>query len=173
MTYSDPDAHHTTDSLRTEKLRTVPFWVKLLGSGFFSGFFPVAPGTAGSIAALALYWFIPGFEQWYILGGISLLFLAIGIYCAQKLEDALGPGPPVVVIDEMVGMWISLIAVPKGLLLVLSAFLVFRIFDIIKPPPARQFDKMPGGFGIMMDDVAAGIYANIVIRMIIFLPAQF
>lgn len=170
---SDKKTVILTTEARREKIRSVPFWIKFFGSGFFSGFFPIAPGTAGSAVALAIYWFIPGFESWYILGSVALLFLPLGIFTAQKIEEALGADPSVVVIDEFVGMWIALLAIPKGLILALCAFIAFRVFDIIKPPPARQFDQMSGGIGIMMDDVVAGIYANLAIRIILYIPAQF
>lgn len=173
MTSPNPEAPESDKLSRLEKIRSVPFWAKFFGSGFFSGFSPFAPGTAGSAIALSMYWFIPGFELWYVLTIMIALFFIVGVFAARMLERALGHDPSVVVIDEIVGMWITLIAVPKGLLLVGVAFLTFRIFDIIKPPPARQFDRLSGGLGIMMDDVVAGIYANLVVRMIIYFPAQF
>lgn len=153
---------------RSERLRTIPFWVKFFGSGFFSGYFPFAPGTAGSLLAVGLYWFIPGFERWYILLILISVFLLIGIITASKLENALGRDPNIVVIDEIVGMWIALFLIPKEWIYVVVAFIVFRFFDIIKPPPARQFDQMSGGVGIMMDDVVAGIYANIITQLFLY-----
>jgi phosphatidylglycerophosphatase A len=75
-----------------------------------------------------------------------------------------------VTIDEAVGMWISLIFLPKKIFVVIAAFFIFRIFDIIKPYPAKKFDRMHGGVGIMMDDVIAGAYANIVVQLFLLIP---
>jgi phosphatidylglycerophosphatase A len=77
------------------------------------------------------------------------------------------PDPSIVVIDEVVGMWISLLAIPMGISAAILAFLFFRTFDILKPFPARQMEHLPGGWGIMMDDVVAGIYANIATRLLL------
>lgn len=139
-------------------------FVRIFASAGGAGYFPIASGTVGSAVALALYWVIPGFDIWWVLAGASLLALLAGIPASSAMERQYGEDPSEVVIDEVVGMWISLLFVPKVWYLALIAFFVFRIFDIIKPPPARQFDRMHGGFGIMMDDVAAGVYANLVVQ---------
>ena len=86
------------------------------------------------------------------------------------MEQRYGHDPAEVTIDEVVGMWISLVLLPKKILIVITAFFAFRFFDIIKPFPARKFDNMNGGFGIMMDDVIAGIYANIILRLALLIP---
>jgi phosphatidylglycerophosphatase A len=142
----------------------VNIFVRIFASAGGAGYFPIASGTVGSAVALALYWVIPGFDLWWVLAGASLLALLAGIPASSVMERQYGEDPSEVVIDEVVGMWISLLFVPKIWYLALIAFFVFRIFDIIKPPPARQFDRMHGGFGIMMDDVAAGVYANLVVQ---------
>ena len=139
-------------------------FVRIFASAGYAGYFPIASGTAGSAVALALYWVIPGMEIWWVLLSASMLALLAGIPASTAMERQYGEDPSEVVIDEVVGMWISLLFVPKVWYLALIAFFVFRIFDIIKPPPARQFDRMHGGFGIMMDDVAAGVYANLVVQ---------
>ena len=87
------------------------------------------------------------------------------------MEQRYGHDPAEVTIDEVVGMWISLFLLPKKIFIVIAAFFVFRFFDIIKPFPARKFDKMHGGFGIMMDDVIAGIYTNIILQIALLIPA--
>ncbi len=137
----------------------------IFGSWFYSGFFPIASGTFASLIAVLLYWFIPGFDHWPILAAASALAFAIGVPCATSLEKSYGNDPSIVVIDEIAGMWISLLFLPKIWYLAVAGFFLFRLFDIIKPPPARQFDAMTGGFGIMLDDVAAGIYANLVLQI--------
>ena len=130
-----------------------------------AGYFPVASGTVGSFVALVLYWFIPQLHVWWVMLPAIVLVCAAGIPASSAMERYLGPDPSAVVIDELVGMWISMLFVPVQPILACIAFFAFRVFDIIKPPPARQFDAMKGGFGIMMDDVAAGVYANLVVRI--------
>jgi len=136
----------------------------------YVGFFPVAPGTAGSLAALALFAFIrwvgvPAFE----LSAIVAVF-AIGVWGASGTEAALGrkdPGP--VVIDEVLGMLITLALLPLSIAGVFLGFLIFRVLDVIKPFPAAQFERLHGGFGIMADDAMAGIYAHLALRACVWL----
>ena len=143
--------------------------IKLFASALFSGYSPIASGTVGSIVALAFY-FIPGFESPWILGITTGLFFFVGCRTADKMERYYGHDPSEVTIDEVVGMWISLFLLPKKIFVVIAAFFLFRIFDIIKPFPARKFDDMHGGFGIMMDDVIAGMYTNIILQLAILIP---
>ncbi len=145
------------------------FVTKLFASGLFSGYPPYASGTVGSAVALAFY-FIPGFESFGIICTAILITFFFGIKAANTMEQRYGHDPSEVTIDEVVGMWISLFLLPKKIFLVLAAFFVFRFFDIIKPFPARKFDTMHGGFGIMMDDVIAGIYANIALQLALLVP---
>jgi phosphatidylglycerophosphatase A len=145
---------------------------KILGSGFYSGYFPVASGTLGSLAALIIY-FIPGFEQWFIIVPLTLIFAAYGIYVGTKFEIVYGKDPAECTIDEIVGMWISLIALPKTILIAIGAFLLWRILDIIKPPPARNLERLKGGIGIMIDDVISGLYTLIIMHLVVYLLGKF
>jgi phosphatidylglycerophosphatase A len=145
---------------------------KILGSGFYSGYFPVASGTVGSLAALIIY-FIPGFEQWFIIVPLTLIFAAYGIYVGTKFEIVYGKDPAECTIDEIVGMWISLIALPKTILIAIGAFLLWRILDIIKPPPARNLERLEGGIGIMIDDVISGLYTLIIMHLVVYLLGKF
>jgi len=145
---------------------------KILGSGFYSGYFPVASGTVGSLAALIIY-FIPGFEQWFIIVPLTIIFAAYGIYVGTKFEIVYGKDPAECTIDEIVGMWISLIALPKTILIVVTAFLLWRILDIIKPPPARNLERLDGGIGIMLDDVISGLYTLIIMHLVVYLLGKF
>jgi phosphatidylglycerophosphatase A len=86
------------------------------------------------------------------------------------MEHFYGHDPAVVTIDEVVGMWISLFLLPKKIGAVLAAFFIFRFLDIIKPYPAQKFDAMHGGFGIMMDDVVAGLYTNLILQGVFLIP---
>jgi phosphatidylglycerophosphatase A len=147
-----------------------PSWpIKLFASGLYTGYAPAASGTLGSAIAVGFY-FIPGFESPLILGLVLLLVFGLGIKASSIMEKRYGHDPAEVTIDEVVGMWITLFFLPKTILVVLAAFFVFRFFDIIKPFPARKFDTMQGGFGIMMDDVVSGIYANITMQIVLLIP---
>ena len=136
----------------------------------YVGFFPFAPGTAGSLAALALFAFIrwigvPAIE----LGAIVAVF-AIGIWAATGTEVALGrKDPGVVVIDEVLGMLITLALLPVSISGVVLGFLLFRALDVIKPYPAAQFEHLHGGLGIMADDAVAGLYSHLLLRLCVWL----
>lgn len=131
----------------------------------YVGFFPIAPGTAGSLAALPLFAFVrwvgvPAFE----LGMIAAV-LVVGVWSANGAERALGrtdPGP--VVIDEVLGMLITLALLPVSMAGVVLGFLLFRLFDVVKPYPAGRMEHLPGGYGIMLDDAMAGVYSYLVLR---------
>lgn len=144
-----------------------------VGSFGYVGFFPIAPGTAGSFAALALYAFIrwvnlPAFE----LAMIAVVF-AVGIWSASGTERALGrKDPGAVVIDEVLGMLITLALLPLSMTGIIAGFVIFRALDVIKPYPAAQLEHLPGGLGIMADDAMAGFYAHLVLRAAVWmLPA--
>lgn len=143
------------------------WYYRLLGTVLFAGYFPFASGTVGSAVALALYWVLPFTENGTITISFALAGLLLGIPAATFLEQKHGDDPSLVVFDEAVGMWLALVFLPKIWWVALGAFLLFRIFDIFKPQPARYFDNMRGGGGIMMDDAVAGVYANIVMQVVL------
>lgn len=153
-----------------DALPTVPWPVKALASGLFSGYSPIASGTVGSLVALAFY-FIPGFEQPLVMIPVGFFVFLFGMQAADRMEARLGHDPAEVTIDEIVGMWVSLLLLPKSLPVALSAFLIFRLLDIVKPFPARKFDNIRGGIGIMMDDVIAGVYTNLFLHLALSIPA--
>jgi phosphatidylglycerophosphatase A len=135
-----------------------------LATGFGSGFSPVAPGTAGTAVGLALFWPLRTLSPVVQIGATVLMFLA-GVAAAEVTARRTGlKDPSIVVVDEIVGMWISLLLLPFTPLTAAAAFFLFRLMDVVKPPPARGFEALPGGWGIVMDDVMAGIYANLVLR---------
>jgi len=144
------------------------FLEKLLGSGFYTGYIPFISGTFGSIAALIIY-YIPGFENPLILIPAIIIFTFYGIYVGNKFESVYGKDPSECTIDEIVGMWISLLFLPKILLISLFTFLLWRILDIIKPFPARNFEKLKGGVGIMLDDITSGVYSLIIVHIILII----
>jgi phosphatidylglycerophosphatase A len=138
--------------------------VKIFASGLFSGYAPVASGTFGSLVGL-LFYLIPSFERPEIILPSALFVFVFGSLAAGRMEKTYGHDPSVVTIDEVLGMWISLVFLPKSLLVIAGAFLLFRAFDIVKPWPARFFDRRHGGWNIMLDDVVAGIYANLLLQI--------
>ena len=140
---------------------------RVLGTWFYLGYAPKGPGTAGSLGALAIAWCLHAY--WGISGaGIALLgVLAIvpAIWASGRVaKDIGGKDPQIVVIDEVVGQWITLGgAATLNWKSWLTAFALFRMFDIWKPPPVRQLERIPGGTGIVLDDAMAGIYAALVL----------
>lgn len=140
---------------------------KLIATFFGAGYCPIAPGTCGSLIALLIIWFlIPAF--FYILIPISIGLIFISVWSANRAEEFFGKDGSPIVIDEVTGMVISLIFVSKDPKLFGLAFLLFRFFDIVKPPPGRAMERIKGGWGVTLDDVVAGIYANISLHLIIF-----
>ncbi|MGB5529713.1 MAG: phosphatidylglycerophosphatase A [Ignavibacteriaceae bacterium] len=150
----------------------INFFEKFIGSGFFTGYSPVASGTVGSIAALLIY-LIPGFEQLFIIIPSIIIFLVYGIFLGNKFEVEYGKDPAQCTVDELVGTWISLVALPKSIGIIVTTFLLWRFLDIIKPPPARRLEKLKGGLGIMIDDVVSGIYTLIIMHLIVYLLGKF
>lgn len=142
------------------------FVEKLLGSTLFSGYIPFASGTFSSVVAFAFYW-IPGFENPFFLIPMILLFSTLGIFIGNRFEKVYGKDPSQCTIDETVGMWISLLFLPKQILITGIAFLLWRLLDIIKPFPARQAEKLPGGYGIVLDDIISAIYTGLIMNFIV------
>ena len=136
----------------------------IIASGFGSGFSPFAPGTAVALVAgiiwTVLFYVIPFNILLVVTSLLIVLFTAAGIWSADKLESEWGKDPSKVVVDEMVGVWIALLAVPVGnVWYILFAFLLFRFFDIFKPLGIRKMEQLEGGIGVMADDILAGIYS--------------
>ncbi len=138
------------------------FITKCIATVFFSGYSPVAPGTAGSIVALIPLIIFPGMST-VTLALITISGFSIGVWASKQFERVYGDDPQIVVIDETVGMWVTMLFVPVTWFTMTAGFILFRIFDIIKPPPARQLEAIPNGWGIMLDDVAAGVYAGLTV----------
>jgi phosphatidylglycerophosphatase A len=150
----------------------INFLEKIIGSGFYTGYIPVASGTFGSVVAILIY-LIPGFEQLIIIVPFTVLFIFYGIFVGNKFEVKYGKDPAECTVDEIVGTWISLLALPKTILIVIATFLLWRILDIIKPPPARNLERLKGGLGIMIDDVISGIYTLIIMHLVVYLIGTF
>jgi len=145
--------------------------VSLIATWFGCGLLPGAPGTWGSLAALPFAWIISNQTgAWGLFIAISAIF-AIGTWAASRYTQAAGlKDCQKIVIDEVAGQWIALLLVPRSLLAYLAAFVLFRICDIFKPWPANWADRaVPGGFGIMLDDMFAGAYAWFLIQTALYL----
>jgi phosphatidylglycerophosphatase A len=133
---------------------------KIIGSGLFTGYIPFASGTFGSLAALCIY-LIPGFENKYVLIPIIVIVSVAGIFIGNKFESAYGKDPKQCTIDEFAGTWISFLLIPKEPIIIITVFIIWRIFDIIKIYPANSAEKLEGGLGIMLDDIIAGLYSMV------------
>ena len=127
------------------------------------GYSPFAPGTVGSLAGLVLWAVLPGSIPAQIIAIVASF--GIGVWAASAAERHFGTTDPgVVVIDEVMGMLTTLFLIPVGWPGAVLGFLWFRIFDVIKPYPANRLERLPGGAGVMADDLMAGIYANLALR---------
>jgi phosphatidylglycerophosphatase A len=129
-----------------------------------AGFVPVAPGTAGSLLAALLLWLIPfsNFSLGVTLGCVTLA----GIWAGERIERLYGrKDPEVIVIDEVAGMMLSVLALPRTPLVLVMAFLCFRVLDIVKPYPARQSQALSGGLGVVVDDLIAGAYTLLLLAL--------
>lgn len=149
-------------------MKRPPFLPMLIGTGFGSGFSPVAPGTAGALLASLIWFFLSffltGFTLLWVTVILILVFTIAGVWAADRLEPVWGEDPSRVVVDEMVGVWIALLAAPVGHVWYgLGAFVLFRLFDIFKPLGIRRMESLPGGIGVMMDDILSGIYGFILL----------
>ncbi|MBL8017420.1 MAG: phosphatidylglycerophosphatase A [Ignavibacteria bacterium] len=157
----------------------VPFPITVLGSGFFIGFIPIASGTFGSLLALGIY-LLPHVSEFYYLTLILLFVFIIGVYCSDRMRQRYGEDPSQVIIDEIAGQLFTFLigsvvfelffpfksfdpatAFDTKLVFGIIGFFAFRFFDIVKLEPAKYFDNKDSGWGIMMDDIAAGLYAGI------------
>jgi phosphatidylglycerophosphatase A len=141
----------------------------------YCGYFPFAPGTVGSAAGLVVYLLVWWSQSPIVEVGLIAGVYAVGIWAGTSAERYFGgidPGP--VVIDEVLGMLITLAFMPVGLMTALAGFVLFRIFDVIKPFPAGRFERLHGGLGVMSDDAMAAVYANLSLRLVVYLlPSWF
>lgn len=150
---------------------------KLIASGLGTGYAPVAPGTAGSILGVIIFYFFSfgfnrfGFQTSLILvlnlvAIIAVLF--IGVLAIKKVHKKWIHDAPEIVIDEVVGVWITLLAIPFEWQYYLAGLVIFRFFDIAKPLYIRKLDKLKSDWSVMLDDVLAGVYSFIVLQVFIY-----
>jgi len=149
------------------------WWKEFIFTACYTGYIPFAPGTAGTLVAMGIY-----ILEYYFLGSrawiLNLIVVAVLIYPSIRLGDISEEffkkkDPDEVVLDESLGYWISVLFHPFNWYIVIIAFVLFRIFDIFKPYPARRLQQLDGGIGIMIDDWIAGIYTNLLILIIVLI----
>jgi phosphatidylglycerophosphatase A len=136
----------------------------------YCGYFPIAPGTVGSAAGLLVYVLVWWTQSSVVEVGLIVVLFAAGIWAGTTAERYFGgidPGP--IVVDEVVGMLITLAFIPVGWSGALAGFILFRVFDVIKPYPAGQLERLHGGLGVMADDAMAAVYANVSLRIVMWL----
>lgn len=157
-----------------KKLGVAPRFHEVLSTGLYTGLVPVAPGTAAALVALVLWYGLylvlsPAILFWTTITLIIVVTI-VGVWTSNVMEQYWGPDPRAVVIDEYVGTWIPLLVAPCGKytwLLAIIGFISFRIIDIFKPFGCRKIERvMPGGWGVMFDDVLAGLYALIIVILV-------
>jgi phosphatidylglycerophosphatase A len=150
------------------------FLIRMGATFFFTGHFPLAPATFASFVTLAIWWGvqshqpIPAFAMLAVIAAVT----AIGIPLASRAEPIYGHDGKPIVIDEVAGALLTVAWMGPGvdpLKLAVAGFLVFRVLDVVKPPPAYQLQSLPRGWGVMMDDIMAAIYGNVLLRLLMLL----
>lgn len=150
---------------------------RLLASFFYLGYLPVAPGTMGAVGGMLLYLAIHIFDPEFLLtpvkGGYVVfmgVFFIVGVVVSHRGEKIWGePDSPCIVIDEAFSFFITMFMLPFSFVALVAGLVLNRIFDIAKPPPTDVAESLPGGLGVMMDDVVAGCYSHICLRLLLWL----
>ncbi len=133
---------------------------------FYIGYIPLRPGTVGTVGAVGIFYLASGFSllsySLFLLG-----FIIFSVWVSGEAEGFLGKADPAqIVIDEVCGYLVTMLYVAPSLTNIIIGFFLFRVFDIAKPPPLRKLERLPGGMGVVADDVFAGIYANIALQIV-------
>lgn len=144
--------------------------VIIISTFFYLGYLPLIPGTFGSLAGVFLYYFIKGNILVYSTFTAILMFLGF-LVSAQAEKIFNQKDAKYIVIDEVVGMLLSLLFIPYDIKLVILAFFIFRLLDTLKPYPAGLLQKLDSGLGVMSDDIVAGVYTNLVLQLILRLAS--
>jgi len=149
--------------------KIIDYLSKLLSTFFYVGYLPLVPGTFGSIAGLLIFYLVRQDPLKVLILAVTLTVL--GLIVSSRTEARIGKkDPSCIVIDEVSGMLISLTLLPRhnyGIIVVIMAFLIFRLLDTTKPYPANSLQRLKGGAGIMLDDIIAGLYTNIVLQVVL------
>jgi phosphatidylglycerophosphatase A len=144
-------------------------FILFFATGFGVGYSPVAPGTVGTLVAIPVYYFLSNISS--PIYEITLAgFFFLSVWISENAEIAFGKKDDRrIVIDEIVGFLITMLWIPKTIRLIIIGFFLFRVFDIIKPFPIRRLERgLKGGWGVVVDDVTAGVYANIILQIILY-----
>jgi len=159
-----------TSNTRVTPTQLVANPANFLALGAGSGLSPLAPGTVGTVAAIPLLLLMPNSLLFYL--AITALLFVIGVWCCGACATHLGVHDHhAIVWDEVVGLLVTMIAVPRTWWFVLLGFLLFRVFDVLKPWPISWVDaRVHGGLGIMLDDIIAGVFAAVVLHMVMRVP---
>jgi phosphatidylglycerophosphatase A len=146
---------------------------QIIGTFCYIGYVPIIPGTFGSLATFVPYFFL-SYLTWPFYLATIIFVIAAGIWAAGKLEATTKIiDPSFVVVDEVAGQLVTLFLIPFSWPALISGFIIFRIFDIVKPFPAGRAEKLPGGWGIMLDDVLVGVYGNLLLQIIFVVLPRF
>ena len=138
----------------------------IVATGFGAGYAPFAPGTFGTLVAVPLGWLLLGAGP-----VVQLVLVAVAAAIAIRAADIAAPefrlkDPGQIVVDEIAGFLVTVALLPAGWRTLAAGFLLFRVFDVLKPPPCRRAEMLPGGLGVVADDLMAGLYANISLRIL-------
>ena len=140
---------------------------EFLFTACYAGYSPVAPGSAGTLVGMAVYVLVNaifGGAGWVVnLAMVVILFVPFVRLVAEGERFFGVKDPPQVTLDEVMGYWVSVLFHPFSITVAVAAFVLFRIIDIVKPWPIRRLERIPGGFGIMIDDCVAGVYTNLIL----------
>ncbi len=144
---------------------------------FGIGLFPKAPGTAGTLFAALVYITLPNSwtastNNFLLFSAILILLTLFSVPMISKAEEKFGKDNGKIVLDEFFGYFVAILFLPKKLEIIIAAFILFRIFDILKPEPVNILQKLPKGWGVVVDDIMAGIYANLSLQFIIWLKVK-
>ncbi len=144
-----------------------------IGTVFKTGYIPIAPGTIGSIVGLLVFWLIKDSASFTVEVLVVTILFFVGVWASTIVEQVLQrQDPGVVIVDEVVGMLVALMLLPPTTTVIFLAFFLFRLFDIVKPYPARWCEQLSRGWGIMMDDVVAGLYVNVLLHITLWIVPQ-
>lgn len=153
-------------------MKRLPIFHQFIATGLGVGYFPYGPGTMGALLAIVIWFLLTTMVSYsWLIATTSILiitFTLIGAWSSTVVEKYWGEDPSRVVIDEIVGQWIVLLAVPSNFSWwhILASFILFRFFDIVKPLGIRKMENLKGGWGIMADDVLSGCYGAIILIII-------
>lgn len=137
---------------------------KVIATLFFVGYIPFAPGTAASL--IGAFFYVLAGRNTPVYFALTLFFVAAGFWAVQKSKGCFTKkDPPEIVIDELASMMLAYLFIPVSLKFLLAGFFLFRLFDILKTPPIKKLESLPGGYGIMLDDIAAAIITNLILQV--------